>query len=138
MRIMFIDDERRRMQLYVEELEDSGHEVVFEDDVDSALKSLGDPIERFDLIVLDISMARGTSFAFEDTLGGSRTGLAVYDKIRSVRPAIKVVAFTNVADRRVAERFQSEDRRFCRFVRKPETLPFQFAELVGKFLGGTE
>ncbi|MFY9622582.1 MAG: response regulator [Pyrinomonadaceae bacterium] len=130
---MFIDDERRRMKLYVEELESNGHEVLFRDNVDSALETLNDLAEHFDLIVLDISMPPGKAFAFEDTIGGSRTGLALYATIRSLQPDLPIVALTNVADRRVADRLQGEDARLCRLVRKPETLPFQFAELVEEF-----
>lgn len=134
MKILFIDDERRRMAYVVEELQYAGYEVLFQDDVDSALAFLRDLSERFDLVVLDISMPPGTEFKFEDTDGGSRTGMALYDTIRSLRPFLKIVVFTNVSDRRVAERFGNEDARLCRFVRKPDILPFQFAELVDEFL----
>lgn len=136
MRIMFIDDDRRRMQVHVRELVDRGHEVTFEDNVDSALEMLRDPTKGVDLVVLDISMPPGKAFAFEDTVGGSRTGLTLYDTIRSLQPALKIVALTNVPDRRVAEHFANQDARLCRFVRKPEALPFQFADYVEEFLSG--
>src|SRR5687768_7226861 len=128
MKILFIDDEHRRMRIYVQELEDAGHEVVFEDNVDSGLAALrkGGP---FGLVVLDISMPTGTEYRFEDTDGGSRTGIALYDTIRSLRPDLKVMVFTNVSDHRVAERFAKEDSRLCRFARKPDKLPFQLVEL---------
>ena len=137
MRIMFVDDERRRMQLYVEELVDRGHDVLFQDNVDSALATIRDPAERFDLVVLDISMPPGTEYKFEDTVGGTRTGLALYDTIRSVRPELKILALTNVSDPRVAEHFRRADDHLCRLVRKPEFLPIQFADLVGEFVSGT-
>jgi CheY-like chemotaxis protein len=133
MRIIFIDDERRRMRVYVEELVDAGHEVVFQDNVDSALDMLQDLSERFDVIVVDISMPSGTAYRFEDTNGGSRTGMALYDTIRSFRPDAKVVIFTNVSDHRVAERFANEDPKLCKFARKPDKLPFQFVQLIEEF-----
>ena len=122
------------MRVYVQELEDNGHEVLFEDNVDSALAILEDLGNHFDLLVLDISMPPGETFEFENTRGGARTGLALYDKIRSFRPDLKIVALTNVAEPRVVERLTGEDPRRCQFLRKPETLPFQFAERVATFL----
>jgi hypothetical protein len=62
------------------------------------------------------------------------SGIALYDTVRREWGGLKVVVFTNVSDRRVAERFGNEDRRRCLFVRKPEILPFQFAELVEGFV----
>ncbi|MBC8031915.1 MAG: response regulator [Pyrinomonadaceae bacterium] len=137
MRIMFVDDERRRMRLYVEELQDNGHEVLFEDNVDSALAVIEDPTRHFDLLVLDISMPPGETFEFEDTRGGARTGLALYDKIRGLRPDLKIVALTSVAERRVVEQLTRENPRLCLFLRKPENLPFLFAQKVETFLSRT-
>lgn len=138
MRIMFIDDDRRRMRKYVEALEGDGHEVLFQDNVDSALATLRSPAEHFDLVVLDISMPAGTAYEFEDTVGGTRTGLPLYDTIRSWRPNLKIVALTNVPpDPSIAKHFSREKDPLCRLVRKPENLPTQFAKLVGEFLAGT-
>jgi CheY-like chemotaxis protein len=133
MKIMFIDDEPRRMQVYVEELEDAGHEVNFQDNVDSALTVLRNRSECFDLVVIDISMPSGAEYKFEDTDGGSRTGIALYDTIRKIWPDLKIMVFTNVSDRRVADRLANEDAQLFRFVRKPDTLPFQFVGLVEGF-----
>jgi CheY-like chemotaxis protein len=138
MRIMFIDDERRRQHLYVEELEENGHEVDFQESVDPALAILCNPANHFDLVVLDISMPPGDSFAFEDTLGGSQTGLPFYDRIRKERPGQKVVALTNVLDARVSEHLGREDPKLCKLVRKPDTLPFQFAQMVEEFVSGIQ
>ena len=138
MKILFVDDESRRMRVYVEELQDAGNQVFFEDNVDSALAILRDNTQHFDIVVIDISMSTGAAYKFEDTDGGTRTGIALYDTIRRLRPDQKIMVFTNVSDRRVGERFDSEDTRLCRFARKPDKLPFQFAELVTEFMGGSE
>src|SRR5947199_5861280 len=103
MKIMFIDDERRRMQVVVDELQDAGHTVVFTDNVDAALAVLRNPAEHFDLVILDISMPSGKEYKFEDTDGGSRTGMALYSTIRELRPGLKIVVFTNVSDSHVRE-----------------------------------
>jgi CheY-like chemotaxis protein len=140
MRIMFIDDDHRRMRKYVDALESNKHEVIFQENVDLALATLRDQREHWDMVVLDISMPPGKEFKFEDTIGGTRTGLPLYDMIRRVRPDLKIVAFTNVnvQDPRIAEHFRDEDDRLCRLVRKPENLPIQFAKLVKGFLAGTD
>lgn len=136
MKVMFIDDEARRMDLYVEHLTDLGHEVIFQASVDAALAALTGLNQPPDLVVLDVSMPPGRTFKYEDTLGGSRTGLPLYDKIRGLWPELKIVAFTNVPDERVAERFRNEDRRLCLFMRKRDVLPIRFGELIARFLAG--
>ena len=134
MRILFVDDERRRVRLYVQELEKNGHEVVFEDNPDAALKTLQDVSEHFDLLVLDVSLPPSETFKFADTRGGMQTGLPLYDNIRRLRPDLKIVALTNVSSSEVQNRFAQEDPRLCRLYIKPDTLPFRFAEKVREFL----
>lgn len=135
--MMIIDDDRRRMLVYVEELQDAGHEVLFKGDVDSALVLLRDLSEYLDLLVLDVSMPPGTEYKFEDTDGGSRTGIFLYRTTRLLRKNLKVLVLTNVSDRSVAEYFGKEDRGICLFVRKPSILPFQLVELVSEFVDST-
>jgi CheY-like chemotaxis protein len=133
MRILFVDDDQRRMDKYVLVLEARGHEVVFADNVDSALAMIRSK-EDFDLAVVDISMPPGDEYRFEDTVGGTRTGLALYDTIRAERPKLPVVMLTNVPDPRVVTHFARDSERLWRLVRKPDALPVQFAALIEKFL----
>jgi CheY-like chemotaxis protein len=135
MKLLFIDDDRRRMAKYVAELEDNEYEVIFEDKVDSALSTLRSQPD-LDLVVLDISIPPGDEYRREDTVGGTRTGLALYDTIRTERPGLRIVALTNVADQRVAEYFARDP--LCQLVRKPDALPRQFVEFVGRFLTGKD
>jgi CheY-like chemotaxis protein len=137
MRIMFIDDEPRRMKPYVDELEDAGHEVLFRDDTDEALKTLRGPSEKFDVVVVDISVAAGIEYKYDDTDNGSRTGIALYDTIKSERPGQKVIVLTNVPDPRLAEHFAKEDGSICLFARKPDILPFQLVEMIEEFVSGS-
>lgn len=129
-RILFVDDEERRMRPYVDVLGER-HHVVFVADVDRAVKLIGDLQVEFDLVVLDISLPTGEAFEKADTDGGARTGLVLFDTIRSSRPAIGVVVFTNVPDERIVELFRLKSR--CRFVRKSSVDPFRFAELIEEF-----
>lgn len=137
MKILFIDDDRRRMRNYVDELVDNGFHVVFEDNVDHALTTFRAQSD-FDLVVLDISMNPGKEYKFEDTVGGTRTGLALYDTIRAERPDLRIVALTNVPNPRVAEHFARDSDRLWRLVRKPDVLPRQFASLVGEFVASKD
>jgi len=137
MKILFIDDDRRRMRHYVDELVRNNHEVVFEDNVDDALATLRSR-DDFDMVVLDISMDAGTEYRFEETVGGTRTGLPLYDTIRSERPELRIVALTNVPTLRIAPHFKRDSNRLWRLVFKPEVLPHDFADLVSRFLTGKD
>jgi len=137
MKILFIDDDQRRMKPYVDELVRNRHEVVFVDNVDQALAMFRSRND-FDLVVLDISMDAGTAYRFEDTGGGTRTGLPLYDTIRAGRRDLRIVALTNVPILRIAAHFERDDDRFWRLVHKPDVLPRQFASLVGEFLTGKD
>jgi CheY-like chemotaxis protein len=134
MRVLFIDDEKRRMAPVIEEFQSLHHTIQFQDTVDGALKLIRNSAEQFDVVVMDISMASGQEFLREETDGGARTGILLYEAIRQERPGQKIAVFTNVSDPRVADRFMSEDHRLCRFVRKPDVLPFQFVEEIEKFV----
>ena len=134
MRILFVDDEVRRMATVVDELRLEGHEVVFQAHVDPALALINDPGEQFDVVVIDVSMPPGRAFQTDDTDGGARTGFHLYDVLRQMRPKIKVIVLTNVADRGVEEHFKNETQSLCRVVRKPSVLPFQFVEEIRKFV----
>lgn len=134
MKILFVDDESRRMASVVDELKQQGHQVVFQTSVDPALALLKDQNQQFDLVVLDISMPSGRTFEAEDTDGGARTGFHFYDALREMRPALKIVVYTNVADPGVERHFKGQDQSLCKFVRKPSVLPFQFVEEIERFV----
>ncbi|HLJ29978.1 MAG TPA: response regulator [Candidatus Angelobacter sp.] len=138
MKVLFVDDEGRRMEAVVEELKESGHEVNFQASMDPALAILADQNQRFDVVIFDVSMPSGKTFQAEDTDGGARTGLNFYAALRQLRPKLKAVVFTNVADRGVEEHFKKQDRSLCLFIRKPSVLPFQFVEELEGFVGVTE
>lgn len=134
MRMLFIDDEERRMMPVVEELKFAGHDVIFKAQVDSAVELINNQNEEFDLVVIDVSMPPGQKFQAEDTYGGARTGIHLYNLLRIARPKVKIIVLTNVADRGVEEHFRRENPALCRFIRKPSILPFQFVEEIENFV----
>jgi len=82
--------------------------------------------------ILDIMMSPGQRFHGLDTQGGLRTGLRIYERLRSVAPDLPIVVFTNVTDRSVAQSFSRDARVW--FYRKPDFLPHQFAAAVSHIL----
>src|SRR5262245_30982949 len=133
MRILFIDDEQRRMEAITAELELAGHFVVFNDNADAALKSISGVNEHFDLMILDISIPPGKQLDRLATDGGARTGIALFDVIRQTRPRQKVVIFTNISDAKVEAHFANQDSDLCLFIRKSSVLPFEFVERLEAF-----
>jgi CheY-like chemotaxis protein len=131
--ILFIDDEKRAMTTYVEELKLSNYDVSFQTSVINALRSLEDGTAAIELVVLDIMMPFGTTFSADETEFGLRTGVRLYERIREHSPACPIVIFTNVTDPSVAERFR--DEKNCWFLQKEHYLPFELAERVGEILG---
>jgi DNA-binding response OmpR family regulator len=74
--ILFVDDERRRMQSYVEELRFSGYDVEFKSDVDDALIFFNENHEKLELLILDVMMPTGNSFDNQQADNGLRTGIS--------------------------------------------------------------
>ena len=134
MKILFVDDEKRRMEPVKEELELNQHKVVFEDRIEDAVKLIEDTTNKFDVFIIDVSMPPGDVFRAEDTYGGARTGIHLYNRLRKARPNAKVVVLTNVADRGVAERLGKELPSLCRFIRKASILPYELVEEIEKFV----
>lgn len=131
--ILFVDDEKREMDSYVQELELSRYEVSFQTDVDVALNVFDEEFNRIDLLILDIMMPPGSSFDNSETEMGVRTGVRFYERIRERTTDLPVVILTNVSDEGVRERFCGESK--CWFLRKEDYLPFQLAEEVEKIVG---
>jgi DNA-binding response OmpR family regulator len=132
--ILFIDDEPRYIKNFVEDLELTlvGHgDIRVVDRVDEALSLIARLNERGslpELIILDIMMAPYNSFTTEETNGGIRTGLALFDKIKHVCP---ILIFTNVGDASVKKTFEDQG---CLYVKKPDVLPHEFSALVRNIL----
>jgi CheY-like chemotaxis protein len=133
MKVLLIDDEERSMRPVASEFRDQEHMVEFRASVDEALQTLKD--QRFDLIVIDISMPAGEALRDQNTDGGARTGVALYKKVReTLGPTQKIAIYTNVSGN-VAASFGPQDKRYFRFIRKPDVLPFEFVDQMRKFVG---
>ena len=129
---MFVDDERRVMDSYVLELALCGYEVDFETKVDVAWEFFEENVDKIQLLILDIMMPPGENFKHAHTTGGLRTGVPFYKQVRQRAPRLPVVILTNVTDENVEQFFSQE--KHCRFLRKVDYLPFEFAEEVNKII----
>lgn len=134
--ILFIDDDKRIMDSYRQELEmeflSINQSVVYHDNVDDGLLEFYKPGNKIDLLILDIMMTPGVSVQGKNTLDGLRTGVFFYRKIRDDFPELQVIIFTNVSDPSVRKEFQGNPN--CRFLDKQDVLPFELAEQVKEIL----
>jgi DNA-binding response OmpR family regulator len=134
--ILFVDDEKRYMSNYCDELRESlpDYEILCMYKVDDALSTLRENVDRIELLILDIMMPPGTGFSGADTMAGLRTGIHFYELTRQIKPSMNVIIFTNISDPSVEHYFDEEEK--CLFLRKEDHLPFEFAERVREVLGG--
>lgn len=130
--ILFVDDEKRRIEIYMEELKLSKYEVEIKSDVDSALDFLDKNLEKIELLILDVMMPTGNAFKDVDTKYGLRTGISFYNKIRNQNPTLPIMIFTNVSDEEVEKKISSDKKSL--FLQKEDFLPFQLVEEIKEFL----
>lgn len=129
--ILFVDEEKRIMDSYKLELEIVGYEVVLEHNVDNALQTFQLKLDEISLVILDIMMPPG-NLGVNETNGGLRTGIRLYQEMRGKSRGHPIVIFTNVSDEEVEKQFRDEAN--CWFFRKDKYLPFELAEEVKKII----
>lgn len=137
--ILFVDEERRHMSGFVEELRLAGYEVEFQTGVDAASSAwmfLQSNAARVNLLILDIMMPPGEVFAKADTELGLRTGVRFFERVRQWLPDLPIIVLTNVSDVKVKERFEQEAN--CLFLRKEDYYPFELPAEVQKLLSRLE
>ena len=130
--ILFIDDEKRRMKSYVEELEFSSYQVEFISDVDSAVEYFKKYQEKLELIILDIMMPTGNSFDSRQTKNGLRTGVSFYEEIRKQKPILPIMIFTNVWDEQLLQYIDKDNMTL--FCAKDDFIPIKLVTEVRSFL----
>jgi len=129
--ILFIDDEKRYVKNYIEELEEGkeGEEVGFEvnyiNNVGNALEFIkSEESKKIEAIVLDIMMPSNGFFADDEV----EIGIQFYNECRKHFPDTKVFVLTNVSREDVREFF--EKQKDCYFDRKDDIMPVEFAKKV--------
>jgi DNA-binding NarL/FixJ family response regulator len=129
--IVFIDDEPRFMDSYVDYLNNfSDYKVKEISSVDEAAIFLGNEANSTDLqlLIIDVMMPPGETFKSVDTKKGLRTGEFLYYKIREEHPQLPIIIFTNVSDPEFKKKFESE--KMFRFMRKEDYRLKEFLEEI--------
>lgn len=132
--ILFVDDESREMDSYKRELEIqfSLTKIIFKDDIDEAWRFYLDNKDELKLVLLDIMMPSGKLFKNSESQDGLRTGVKFFEKLRAEQPKLKIILLTNVSDKYVADRFNTEPN--CYFFLKENFLPFELADEIKQIL----
>lgn len=130
--ILFIDDERRGIASYIEEIAFSGYQVELKNDIDSAFQFIKDNSNKIKLIILDIFMPPGKLLKSIDTDDGLKTGVFFYQEIRQISPDLPIIVFTNFSVEVIADQIQHDKQ--SKFLHKADYLPFQLIEEIENFL----
>ncbi len=92
-KIVIVDDDVYRAQQYVDQLNIHGFDAIAIDSIPEVLEIAS--YEEYQGFVLDIQMNDTSNiFSLTETHGGWATGLALFHKLRDIRPDVKIVALT--------------------------------------------
>jgi CheY-like chemotaxis protein len=130
--ILFVDDEERRMETYIEELKAEKYMVEFKSDVDDAMHYFQENKDKINLLVLDVMMPTGKSFNDNDTDFGMRTGIFLHKEIRKNNSSLPIVILTNVSDPEVKECIEHDSNSY--FLQKEDYLPYELVEKITEIL----
>lgn len=134
--ILFVDDDRRSVKPYVDELEEAGYTVILEEKVDIAYRKFTRMHTKLVLVVLDLMMPPGKLFGSDPRADlGLRTGELLLDKLRELSSKIPVVVLSNVSnEKRIRDINARPHTTFCS---KATIFPWQLAETVDQLLAGS-
>ncbi|MBZ8178959.1 DNA-binding transcriptional response regulator [Oscillatoria salina] len=124
--ILFIDDEPRKVKHYIEELELSGYQVKFKDNVDDALNFWEERKQEINLIVLDVMMPikdNCDEVVTQESEYGLKTGIYFYRKYLKSQD-IPVILFTHWADANILDNENNQ----VHLLKKIDYLPCEFVE----------
>lgn len=131
--ILFIDDEEEMDSFKLGlELSEYQYQVILETTVDDAWEHLERNLDQVNLVIMDVMIPPGKLLEEEDTKGGLRTGLALFDKIRTKSLSLPIIVFSSVSDQRVVYQFRNKPK--CLFLKKEEELPSSLPHRVNQFL----
>ncbi|MBP0006413.1 MAG: hypothetical protein J7642_22295 [Cyanobacteria bacterium SBC] len=131
--ILWIDDESRRVKVYLEELDLCGYKVVLKEDIDEALKFWENHKNEIQLIILDIMMPIGKNFSEserQEAEYGLNTGIFIHDKYFKDGQST-VIFFTHLS----SVNFEDDDKNIqTHLLKKIDYLPSEFSQKVEEIL----
>lgn len=129
--LLFVDDQLRDMNRYVEALKGAFPTVLSFSNVNDAAEIRIEPGCTVAAVVLDVMMPTGTRYSEEETEGGLLTGIRLYEELRKRFPEAKFVILSNRS--LPAVRAQVPDPG-VELHAKLALLPRQLVELVTRLL----
>ena len=121
MKILIIDDSYEFCEPLQESLENWGHETVFVDESDDALKEIKN-LNNYDLIILDIMLIVGGSFELGEY---PEVGVFLYEKIREINKKIPIIIVSALTRQQFPSYFNDDSR--MTYLNKP--LSPEYSEL---------
>ena len=126
--ILLIDDDRLPTKYYIMALEQSGCNVHYSSDNDSALEILKGE-RNFDLIIQDVMRPPGRCLSRIETREGLQSGLTFYKEyIQTLAPTVPVVFLTNTRNLDIVNVISNFPN--CTICQKMEVPPFELVKIV--------
>ena len=112
--ILFIDDEKRRMESWVEALRDEGFEVVQVGSVDAALDIAEDRARRplIEAVIWDMMMPPKSRLGSDETRAGLATGAKLALRLRELLPRTPLILLTSLGPEVTAPHHRPEELRW--------------------------
>ena len=131
MRILFIDEELKPIEVYIDKLKEIGHDVVHVRKLRDVLTLLSKDT-RFDRVITDIMLPSGDVLDITESQGGLISGELFIKNLRELLPGVKITVLTNVNDTTILARVSEKVDGRCYKKReiKPN-LPEHIAKLIG-------
>ncbi|MDJ0657921.1 MAG: response regulator [Crocosphaera sp.] len=133
--ILIVDDEPRRMEVYIEELKLSNYQVELAEDINEALDYFDKRQGEIELLILDIMMRSGKLSGEHGINGGLRTGIIFYKKIRDNNKSLPIIILSNfdkIDDQEVEQEIQNNPQK--KFFQKINILPYELVDEVKEML----
>ncbi len=127
--IFFVDDDRRYIKDYVEEVESRNYYVKHEHNIDNAFKLVTEHSQDIQLLVMDIMMPSGKLLNERDNENGKRAGIlfikAIEERIGEIN--FPLIIFTHVSIDNLDDRYQK--------YQKEDYTPSEFADKIEQIIG---
>ncbi len=130
--ILFVDDEPRRIEEYVDELIVHGYDVRTTNKIDAALALLRAKAPEVEAVILDVMMPPGQSFSSTESENGLLTGVLAYRRIRSYPSGGKIplILLTNSMNSALDDMVQQDPLAWL--ARKSDFFSDELADFVNE------
>lgn len=131
--ILLIDDDDLIVSYYIKVLQQEGYKVKYFPGPDSAFEFIENTNPDPAAIILDIIMPPGKRYQHEDTEEGLKTGILMYQDLRTLYPDVPIVVLTNVSNPATLRQFPEGPRLIV--AQKLHYPPNELSQLVDDMVG---